>query len=72
MKHVYDKIPQIKSDCVSLIGVLEHLQKPQEIFRALNQSKAKYLYVSVPLFSLTSLLEHISPKVFPRLLSAIT
>ena len=27
------------------------------------------MMVSVPLFSLTSIIEHISPKVFPRLLS---
>ena len=27
------------------------------------------MMVSVPLFSLTSIIEHISPRVFPRLLS---
>ena len=58
-----------KADCLSLIGVLEHLEEPHKILKIFKKSKIKYLLISVPLFSFTSIIEHISPKIFPRWLS---
>ena len=69
MTFLNDEIIALDADCLSLIGVLEHLQNPREIIKSFKLSKLKHLYLSVPLFSLTVLLEHISPKVFPRHLS---
>lgn len=56
-------------NCVSAIGVLEHLENPNEFLNAFKMSKIKYLYLSVPLFSLTSLIENSFQKVYPRHLS---
>ena len=69
MDFLNSEIISLKADCLSLIGVLEHLQNPREIIKSFKLSKLKYLYLSVPLFSLTALIEHISPTVFPRHLS---
>ena len=56
-----------KSQVVSMIGVLEHLQHPRE---ALNELKyndnVKFLYISVPTFSLSVYLEIFSPEIFHR------
>jgi len=54
---------------VSLIGVLEHLREPVKALEAFQRSEARYLYISVPLFSFSALLEHAHPGVFPRQLS---
>ena len=70
MDFVYKEIISSNVDCITLIGVLKHLQDPHKIFEIFKRSQIKYMMVSVPLFSLTSIIEHISPKVFPRLLSA--
>lgn len=42
---------------VSLIFVLEHLENPNQVFLNFRKSKAKYLYISVPLFSLGVMFE---------------
>jgi SAM-dependent methyltransferase len=57
-------------DVVALIGVLEHVQKPREVIKAFVESDVKYLYLQVPLFSLSVLLEHANQAVFPRQLNA--
>ena len=54
---------------VSLIAVLEHLEKPNELLKAFNKSQAKYLYLALPLFSLGIFLENNFTNVFPRQLS---
>lgn len=51
---------------VSMIGVLEHLRTPNKAIEAFKHSKAKYLYISVPLFGLSVFIEHVFPNVFPR------
>ena len=58
-----------KANVVSLIGVLEHFNKPNDFFRSFLKSKIKYLYIAVPLFSLTTLLENVFKSVYPRHLS---
>ena len=54
---------------VSLIGVLEHLENPSEFFLAFNKSNAEYLYITVPLYSLSTFLENSFKHVYPRHLS---
>lgn len=54
---------------VSMIGVLEHLQHPLKALAAFAASQARYLYISVPLFSVSALIEHAVQDVFPRQLS---
>lgn len=58
------------STIVSMIGVLEHLQRPRKALEAFSKSNSKYLYISVPLFSFSSFIEHSFKEVFPRQLSA--
>ena len=68
-----DSFPEIiknsSFDVISLIGVLEHLQNPNELLRSFKQSKSKYLFLSLPLFSLSSLVENSNQNLFPRHLS---
>ena len=61
----------VKADVVTMIGVLEHLQNPRDILRALCQNQhVKYLYISVPLFSPTVFFEMVFPDVMQRQLSS--
>ena len=55
--------------CISLIGVLEHLTDPHSVFESFKKSKAKYLFISVPLASFTIFIEHAFKDIFPRHLS---
>jgi len=57
------------ANVLSMIGVLEHLNKPNYILRLFKKSKIKYLYISVPILSLSVLLENVFNNVFPRRLS---
>ena len=54
---------------LSMIGVLEHLTEPNKILDSFTKSKIKYLYISVPLFSLSTFIENSFHDVFPRQLS---
>ena len=58
------------ANTLSMIGVLEHLTEPHKIMNSFIKSKIKYLYISVPLFSLSTFIENSFPNVFPRQLSA--
>ena len=58
-----------EANCVSAIGVLEHLENPNQFLKAFKKSKIKYLYLSLPLFSFTSLIENSFQNVYPRHLS---
>lgn len=58
-----------QANTLSMIGVLEHLVEPDKIMKLFINSKIKYLYISVPLFSLSTFIENSFPKVFPRQLS---
>lgn len=62
----FDEIKNTDADVVSAIGVIEHLREPQKFFEALELSSVKYVYYSVPMFSLSVVLENIIPNVFPR------
>ena len=51
---------------VSLIGVLEHLIDPNLMLKSFLKSNAKFLYISVPLLSLSVFLENSFKNVYPR------
>ena len=69
-EEIYDIIKAShKANVLSLIGALEHLVKPEKIMKSFVKSKIKYLYISVPLFSLSTFIENSFPNVFPRQLS---
>lgn len=56
-------------DVLSMIGVLEHLVDPSRMLRSFKKSNIKYLYILVPMFSLSTFIENSFTKVFPRSLS---
>tara|TARA_B100000886_G_scaffold294129_1_gene220494 strand:+ start:3219 stop:4238 length:1020 start_codon:yes stop_codon:yes gene_type:complete len=67
---IYDIIEKHSQfNTLSLIGVLEHLTEPHRLLNSFKRSKIKYLYISVPLFSLSSFLENSFTSVYPRQLS---
>jgi len=60
-------LEETDANVVSMIGVLEHLQNPRSAMAHIQKnSKIKYLYISVPLFSLSVFLEAMSDDVFHR------
>ena len=64
-------LKETKAQVISMIGVLEHLQSPREMLKEIqDNNNIKYLYISVPLFSLSVYLEILSPKIFHRQLSS--
>lgn len=65
----FQAIVESQADVVSVIGVIEHLRQPHRLFEAFQKSHAQYLYFSVPMFSLSSALEHALPHIYPRQLS---
>jgi len=61
----------VEAEVVSMIGVLEHVQKPREMLSALKENpNVRFFYMSVPLFSACVMLEAVFPKVMQRQLSA--
>ena len=55
----------------SLIFVLEHVQAPRAVLRALSQNeRIKYVFFSVPIFSPAALFESAFPEIMPRNLVA--
>jgi SAM-dependent methyltransferase len=68
-KGFYNTIINSDANVISAIGVIEHLREPHKFFTAFKQSKAQYLYYSVPMFSFSVALENIFKNIFPRQLS---
>ena len=55
------------SNCISLIGVIEHLVDMADLMKSIRKNKKiKYLYVLVPMFSLICTIENIFSEVFNR------
>ncbi len=65
---IYENIIKSKSNTLVLISVLEHLEDPLKMIKAFKKSKLKYLYICVPLFSFSVLLENVFQKIYPRVL----
>lgn len=57
-----------KHNVLSLLGVLEHLEDPNKLISTFYKSKFKYLYLMLPLFSISSFFENNYTNVFPRVL----
>jgi 2-polyprenyl-3-methyl-5-hydroxy-6-metoxy-1,4-benzoquinol methylase len=55
-----------KHNVLSAIGVLEHLENPIEIIKLFIKSNKEYLYISVPLFSLSVFIENVFNNIYPR------
>ena len=54
-------------NCASFIGVIEHLQEMKKIVSLVSKNKkCELIFVSVPLYSLSTLIESNFPKVFNR------
>jgi hypothetical protein len=70
LEDIDDIVKTVEAEIVSMIGVLEHLQSPRQVLRALKNNKnVKYLFVSVPLFSLSVYFETSFPHIYHRQLS---
>jgi len=65
----FKKIESSDADVISAIGVIEHLRLPHMFFDAFKKSSANYLMYSVPMFSLSVIIENVLENVFPRQLS---
>jgi hypothetical protein len=60
-------LEEVDADVISLIGVLEHLQDPRSAMEHIKKNnQIKYVYLSVPLFSLSVFIEMISAHVYQR------
>ena len=71
LEQTYKKVLNDRNaNVLSMIGVLEHLEKPNYMLEFFNKSRIKYLYICVPLFSLSVFLENSFKNIFPRQLSA--
>jgi SAM-dependent methyltransferase len=65
----YELVAASDATVLSAIGVLEHLREPHRLLDAFRRSAIGHFYFSVPMFSLSALLENAWPEVFPRQLS---
>ncbi|MCF7981567.1 MAG: class I SAM-dependent methyltransferase [Pseudomonadales bacterium] len=65
----FELVSSTDANIISAIGVIEHLRDPVAFFEGFQQSGAKYLFYSVPMFSMSAILENIFPNIFPRQLS---
>lgn len=74
IKHVNEKkilsiVSNTNAKCIILIGVLEHLVDPHDLMKKIKDNKnIMYVYLCVPMFSISCLIENSYEKVFNRLL----
>lgn len=55
------------AEVVSFIGVLEHLQEPRTVLKTISQNKRiRFVFLSVPIFSPTVILESLFSEIMPR------
>lgn len=67
VEDIYTIVQKLDCDVVSMIGVLEHFQKPHAVLSEIcNNENIKYILISVPLFSLSVLFQICFPKSFER------
>ena len=64
-----EKIKNTEANVISALGVIEHLREPNKFFEAFKDSRSKYLFYSVPMFSMSTIFENIFSGIFPRQLS---
>ena len=57
----------VEADVASMVGVLEHVQRPRETLAAIAENPSvRYLYLSLPLFSPSVAIEAVFPEVMQR------
>ena len=60
-------LTETDANVVSMIGVLEHLQEPREALKCIvDNTNIEYVYLSVPLFSLSVYIEMLSNDIYHR------
>jgi len=58
---------EIKSNVVSMVGVIEHVRWPRQLVQALQENPAvQYFYISVPCYSIASFFELSNPETYHR------
>jgi hypothetical protein len=63
-------VRESSAQVLSMIGVLEHLQNPFTILQAIKANEnVRYLFISVPMFSPSVMIEAVFGNIFPRHLS---
>ena len=66
-KKIFDEISNTNAKCITLIGVLEHIVNVKYFMSLIKKNKnLKYIYLSVPMFSLSSVIENNYSNVFNR------
>jgi len=68
---IYGHVLNSTQETITILGVIEHIKYPGKIFKNFRNSNAKYLYISVPLFSFSVFLEHAFQDLFPRILGGV-
>lgn len=65
-------IRKSSANVVAAIGVMEHVIDCHQVFQAISENKnLRYLYMSVPSFGLSNILEMITPNVYNRHLGGV-
>lgn len=60
-------ISNTTANVISMIGVLEHLQEPRNVMKSISENNnIEYVFISVPVYSLSVYLEILSPMLFHR------
>lgn len=61
------KILNTTANVISAIGVIEHVKDLHTIFQSIKLNESvRYIYISVPMFGMSNILESIHPDVFNR------
>ena len=68
---IYNQVLLCKKETIVILGVIEHLENPNLIFKNFRKSEAKHLFFSVPTMSLSTILEHSFKMFYPRVLGGV-
>ena len=66
---IFESIKSQDAELISAIGVLEHMMDLTKFTNSYLASQSKYLYYSVPMFSMSAILENVFSEILPRQLS---
>jgi len=70
LSDLYEVIETVDAEVCTMIGVLEHLTDPRRALEAIRDNQAiRYLFVSLPLFSICVFFEMVFPQVMQRQLT---
>ena len=68
---IYDYVLKCQKEILVILGAIEHLENPNLIFKNFKKSEAKYMFISVPLISLSVFLEHSFQNFYPRVMGGV-